>query len=130
MSFTRQDGCNALDHILSLFDHDDDELINALEIVKCTSIFDLVSMPPDVIDDLHYSANSKDGKVHNIQVPQCFKAHIKIIQGYVAYRNDLKDPINNNWTAITEDQINAYRVSNYHQVYIKSSNETKLSTTY
>ena len=120
MSFTRQDARNALEHILSIFDHDDDELTNALEIVKCTTIFDLVSMPPDVIDGLHYSANTKDGKVLNVQVPQCFKAHIKIVQGYVAYRNDLEDPINNNWTAITEDQINAYRVSNYHQVYIKS----------
>ena len=71
MSFTRQDGHNALDHILSLFDHNDDELTNALEIVKCTSIFDLVSMPPDIIDDLHYSANSKDvkyiiNKFHNV----------------------------------------------------------------
>ena len=45
MSFTRQDARNALDHILSIFDHDDDELTNALEIVKCTTIFDLVSMP-------------------------------------------------------------------------------------
>ena len=79
MSFTRQDARNALDHILSIFDHDDDELTNALEIVKCTTIFDLVSMPPDVIDGLHYSANTKDGKVLIVQVPQCFKAHIKIV---------------------------------------------------
>ena len=53
-------------------------------------------------------------------VPNFYKAHVKICQGYVAYRNDLKDPINNKWLDITEEQLNAYKVSNYHQVYIKS----------
>ena len=86
----RQDGQNALDYILSLLDHHDDELTNALEIVKCISIFDLVSLPPDAIDGLHYIVNSKDGKARTVQVPQYFKAHIMIIQGYVAYRNNLK----------------------------------------
>ena len=77
-------------------------------------------MPTDIIDSLQYTADSKDGKTaRSINVPKCFKAHIRIIQGYVAYRNDIKDPINNNWISITEDQINAYRVCNYHQVYIK-----------
>ena len=106
---------------MTLLDHDDDELTNALAYARCKYISDFVAMPHDILDALVYpSKDEATGKTILYPVPNFYKAHVKIFQGYVAYRKDLKDPINNKWLDITEEQLNAYKVSNYHQVYIKS----------
>ena len=58
--------------------------------------------------------------ISQIDVPHCYKSHVKIFQGYVSHRNEIGKPIDNDWLSITEDDINKYKCSNECQTYMRS----------
>ena len=132
MSFTRAQNEAALKHILKEMDHEDDsDLHKVLSHGKISKIIDLIAMSDDDIKDLKYPVTDlKSSNITLNELDNVWKAHIRIIQGYVLYRQDINDPIENKWTEITVDQLNAYRVSSYYQCYIKTQMLNSLKPNY
>ena len=121
---SRQDNIDALQHILTIFDHDaDNPLCIALNEAGIKSISDFISMPPNDIESLTYTHNCSDidnaqpDSFSTISLQVVYKMHIKILQGYITYRLDIDDPIADDWTNITTQQINTYVCSNHWRVY-------------
>ena len=80
-------------------------------------------MPPNDIESLVYTNNGSDidnaqpDSISKIPLHGVYKTHIEILQGYITYRLDIDDPIKDNWTNITTQQINIYVCSNHWRVY-------------
>ena len=91
-------------------------------------------MEKDHIEDLTYMATVKNVKgtttKQQLDVPRGHKAHIKIFQGYVAYRQDIKQPLQHDYTSITEDDINEYKVSQHYKCYIPGGTPPNLKHNY
>ena len=72
-------------------------------------------MEKEHIDDLTYikEVKEEDGTIskHLSSVPRGHRAHIKIFQGYVAYHQDINKPLQHDYTSITEEDIDEYKVS-------------------
>ena len=54
-----------------------------------------------------------------LPLEECFLVQIKILQGYVSHCIDINQPITD-YSLITKQQIDQYRVSNEYKVYIKT----------
>ena len=65
-------------------------------------------MSEEDIDDLEYM---KDGTP--TIVPRFQRGRIKAFFGYISYRKHQKNPIGVDWTSVTLDELNQYRVSDY-----------------
>ena len=113
----RQENIGALQYILTIFDHDaDSPLCIALNEAGIKSISDFITMSPHSIKDLTYTqpvGNEDDTEPDfTSRMPLEFiYNHIKILQGYIIYRINVGDPIEDNWTTITQKQLETYMVS-------------------
>ena len=103
-----------------LFDNDDDDSIFlCLEHNRIRTVIDVISYDPTMISALTYipipeaSDNPKDQDVFKQSSPKKpatvtlephFQVQMKIIQGYVSYRIDIGDPIDD-YNIITQTQI-------------------------
>ena len=95
---TKVEQGKCLAHILSLFDqYEDSPFTLYLQQFPCTKVEDLVTMPHYDVNDLTYVPPLKpdDDLTGNtaISLQEGYKAHIRIFQGYVTYRNDIGEPI-------------------------------------
>lgn len=132
MTLTRAQNEVALQHILKVMYHEPDSVLHkALAHASISKILYLVSMSDDDIKALEYPVTDEaTGDITLHELANVWKAHILIIQEYVLYRQDLEDPIDNKWTDITADQLNAYRVFSSFRVYIKTQMPNSLKPNY
>ena len=124
MEKSRQLNINALQHILTIFDHDTDSPLRvALNESGIEMISDFITMLPLDIEALTYTfsvGNEDDTEpdfTSTIPLQVIYKGHIKILQGYIIHRINIGDPIKDNWTSITQKQLETYMVSNHWKVY-------------
>ena len=91
-------------------------------------------MDKDHIDDLTCSVTVTDVKGTPIkqqtEVPCGHRAHIKTFRGYVTYRNDINQPLQHNYSSITEDDLNEYKVFQYYKCYVPGGTSTTLKHNY
>ena len=67
------------------------------------------------------SDSKTDGKPGTpITLEPQFQVQIKILQGYVSYRDKISQPLNGDYHLITQDQLDQYRISDEYKVYITS----------
>ena len=128
MTSTRQLRKAALTRLFMLFDNDaDDPIFLCFQHHQLRSVLDIISYDPTMLAGLTYvptqptSAAKKESDVFKQPSPQLTKAiplepqfqvQIKIIQGYVSYRIDIGQPINDEFHFITQHHIDEYRISN------------------
>ena len=134
-TITRKQGTAALAYILDLFGHDSQSpLAQSLSYDGITHITDLIAMDKTHIDDLTYMATVKDKQgsptKQRTDVPRGHKAHIRIFQGYVAYRQDINQPLQHDYTSITEDDLNEYKVSQHFKCYVPGGTPPNLQHNY
>ena len=136
MNGTRQQCKADLIRLFMLFDNnDDDSIFLCFEHNRIRTVIDVISYDPTMISGLtciplpEASDNPKEQDVFKQPSPKKpaavtlephFQVQIKIIQGYVSYRIDIREPIED-YNLITQQQIDDYCVSNEYKVYIKSS---------
>ena len=113
----------ALIHILSILYHDSDSpLTLCLQQYPCLNVEDLATLPTHEINTMTYTPSTKTQDEFSltpimIDLPKGFKNDIHSFQGYVTYRNDIGEPLDD-WLSITQQDIDQYRVSNNCQCYI------------
>ena len=113
----------ALKHVLSILYHDSDSpLTLCLQQYPCLNVEDLATLPTHEINTLTYTPSTKtqDGFSLTpimIDLPKGFKNAIHSFQGYVTYRHDIGEPLDD-WLSITQQDIDQYRYSNNCQRYI------------
>ena len=110
-TLTRKENERALEHFYTIFNHDDTSPLKiSLQRAGLKYITHLIAMDPSQIDGLTYPASTTDAIGQTVtkesEVPQFYRAHIKILQGYESYRRDICDPLMFDYMSITEDNIN------------------------
>ncbi len=71
-------------------------------------MFAFCSMDLNDLDDMTYQQEG-DAAEHSLR--RSDKALIRILFDYILHRNSGPDPIDDNWTAVTQEQFDEYRVS-------------------
>ena len=96
----------SLKHVLEILDHDrDSPLTLCLQAEGVEHIDKFASLPYSFIEAMTYPETTRDAVgnmiIIQIDVPHCYKSHVKIFQGYVSHRNEIGKPIDNDWLSIT-----------------------------
>ena len=132
---THQENIDSLQHILNIFDHDADSPLRiAFNKAGIQSISDFITMLPHDIEALSYTDNvniendAKPDFTSTTPLQVVCKLHIKILQGYIIYRNNINDPIEDKWTSITSKQIDTYRTSNHWFTYRRNRVPNAMAT--
>ena len=121
MVFSHTAGRAALVHVLKeVFDLDDDDpLSKSLSEQHLTDIRDLMSYSFEQVQEFTY----KDDTGASIPVPTHQLNLFRILQEYIVHRQTQGDPIGDDWTSITQEQFNEYRVSSDYLVTLQSGRQ-------
>ena len=131
MTSTRQQRMATLQHIFMLFDNDEDApIFLCFAYHNFRSVTDIISYDPTMLDALRYipiqprPASKQDKqpsptKDKPLPLAPEYQVQMKIFQGYVSHCIDIGQPIDD-YNLVTQQQLDAYRVSNEYKVYIKS----------
>ena len=108
---TRQQGQLALIHVLENLFHftDANPLWKGLHEHGYLDIRDVIAMDPHSIDTLTYANADND-----VDVPAPARTLLHVLKGYHAYRYAEASPIGDNWTSITAEEFDEYRVTEYN----------------
>ena len=120
MTLTRSQHKHALKHILEQMDNDNDNpLHKALEHAHIKGIYDIIPMQEDHIQALKYPVTDpQSGQVTLKELQRVYKNQIRIIKGYFWHRDTIDDPVGDNWTDITADQLRTYSVYQDYSCYV------------
>ncbi|KAG7357290.1 hypothetical protein IV203_001978 [Nitzschia inconspicua] len=111
MPLTKSQPAQALEHILTnVFDLEaKDPLRAALRDNGFVDIYDLVNMERKHVEDLAY-LDEVDGTQQRIPIPWGKREIINVFRDYIIYRHEINEPIGINWTDITMEQFNKFRI--------------------
>jgi hypothetical protein len=110
MVLTRAERRKALDHVVTnvfMLDNADNPLSLALTKAFLVDIYDILAMPFHDIKRLAYV----DDQGNEILLPSGYQYMLRIIKHYDSYRTSDGDPIGDEWTTVTADQYDDYRLS-------------------
>ena len=118
MTLTRPQHKHALKHILEQMDNDNDNpLHKALAHEHIKGIYDIIPMQEDDIQALKYPVTDQSGQMTLEDLHRVYKNKIRIIKGYFEHRRNINDPVGDNWTDITADQLRTYSFYQYYSYY-------------
>ena len=111
MVLTRQEAKVAFNHIMdNVLGHGDKTpLKSALQQESIEDIFALVTIDDSNINGLTFEDPSNAD--NHLPIPKGDKNLVRIFRDYVIHRNTSGDPVNDNWTSVTQTDFDAFRIN-------------------
>ena len=104
---TRNRGKEIFTYIFKVLEIEDDSpIIQAFKLEGRTDINSLLELEPQDLEDLQYYKNGVPTAVPKFQL-----LRIRTLFGYIAYRKLQHNEIGVDWTSVTVDELNQYRIS-------------------
>ncbi|KAG7339414.1 hypothetical protein IV203_025409 [Nitzschia inconspicua] len=119
MPLTKSQRAQALEHILTnVFDLEaNDPLRASLRDDGIVGIYDLVSMEREYVKSLTY-LDEVDGTQQRTLVPRGTARLIIILKDFLRYKVAMGEPVDDDWTRITQEEFDSFRVSG---VYLEAT---------
>ncbi|KAG7361927.1 reverse transcriptase RNA-dependent DNA polymerase [Nitzschia inconspicua] len=119
MPLTKSQRAQALEHILTnVFDLEaNDPLRASLRDDGIVGIYDLVSMEREYVKSLTY-LDEVDGTQQRTLVPRGTARLIIILKDFLRYKVAMGEPVDDDWTGITQEEFDSFRVSG---VYLEAT---------
>ena len=116
MVFSRAQAKTAFNHILDevLGRGDNSALKTSLIMDGIEDIFGLASIDLSTINELHHT----DASGQRVPVPKGDKSLVRIFRDYIVHCHNSGTPIDDQWTSITQDAFDAFRVD---PIYLSST---------